>query len=572
MSNSSFFSNLSFSTRIYSALAISYGLTAIIAFLLNFNITLFSETQAQVQHTMQVEMRNQDVLISLINMETGLRGYAVGGAETFLDPFNQGQAQFKSAVADLRDLTKDNPAQQERLQRLEDSETKWLADANDLRSSREQANGDPVKTAAFIIDFNKANGKAAMDAMRGVITEIHGNEDSLMGTRTAKFEAAARASKAWLIYGLSFALVIGLVLIAWVVRQVTTLLRNVSGALDAGSNEISAAATQVSSSSQSLAEGANEQAASLEETSASLEEIGSMTKRNAESAQSAQTLSAQTKNAAEEGAARTEEMQQAMGAIQAASDEMGSAIADIKKSSDNVSKIIKTIDEIAFQTNILALNAAVEAARAGEAGAGFAVVAEEVRSLAQRSAAAAKETAQMIEASVAQSERGVDVNGKVTSQIEAIGIKSKAVRESLTEIVGKTREVDAFVSTIATASREQSSGLEQITSAMTQMDQVTQTNAAGAEEAASAAEEMNSQSAELRHAVQSLVRLIQGGHANGSVRAEASIPFEAPHRSGVPVKALPMASRNQGRIAMSSPSSRRNGRNHDATAASFVNI
>ncbi len=565
MNNGSFFSNLSFSTRIYSALAISYGLTAIIALLLNFNITLFSETQAQVEHTMQVEMRNQDILISLVNMEAGLRGYLVGGADTFLDPFNNGQTQFKSALADLRDLTKDNPTQSERLDRLEQSEVKWLADANDLRASREQTIGDPVKTAAFIAEFNKAHDKEAMDAMRGIIGDIRATEDSLMGTRTAKFEGAARASKAWLIYGLSFALLTGIVLIGLVVRQVTTLLRGVSGALDAGSNEISAAATQVSSSSQSLAEGANEQAASLEETSASLEEIGSMTKRNAESAQSAQTLSAQTRTAAEQGAARTEEMQEAMGAIQAASNEMGSAIADIKKSSDNVSKIIKTIDEIAFQTNILALNAAVEAARAGEAGAGFAVVAEEVRSLAQRSAAAAKETAQMIEASVAQSARGVDVNGKVTLQIEAIGTKSKAVRESLTEIVAKAREVDIFVATIATASREQSSGLEQITSAMTQMDQVTQTNAAGAEEAASAAEELNSQSSELRNSVQSLVRLIQGNHATSS-RVEAAIPFEAPHRSAAPVKTLTLASRN--RVS----TSRRNGRTHDAKADSFVNI
>ena len=199
-----------------------------------------------------------------------------------------------------------------------------------------------------------------------------------------------------------------------------------------------------------------------------------------------------------------------MEAIKAASDEMGRAMSDIKASSDNVAKIIKTIDEIAFQTNILALNAAVEAARAGEAGAGFAVVAEEVRNLAQRSAEAAKETAKMIETSVTQSARGVEVNGKVAERIAGIAQKSGGVRTSLDEIVKKVREVDTLVAEIANASKEQASGLSQIGIAMTQMDSVTQSNAAGAEETASAAEELNNQSGELRGAVETLLLLVNG--------------------------------------------------------------
>ena len=235
------------------------------------------------------------------------------------------------------------------------------------------------------------------------------------------------------------AIAVGIGLAVTISRSLNAALRSVSHNLEAGSNEISSAAQQVSSSSQNLAEGASEQAASLEETSASLEEVGSMTKRNAESAAQAQALSAETRAAAEDGAAKTAEMQQATVAIEEASVEMGQAIADIRASSNDVSKIIKTIDEIAFQTNILALNAAVEAARAGEAGAGFAVVAEEVRNLAQRSAQASKETAHMIEASVARSERGVEVNGRVSSRISEIASKSRTVKESLERIVGKVR-------------------------------------------------------------------------------------------------------------------------------------
>ncbi len=352
----------------------------------------------------------------------------------------------------------------------------------------------------------------------------------------------------------SLTLAVAVTMAYLIIRKVTGDLTEIAGALGEGADQVAAAAGQVSSSSQSLAEGASEQAASLEETSASLEEIGSMTKRNAESAQNAQSLSSQTRAAAEAGVARTEEMQAAVTAITEASAEMAEAIRDIKTSSDDVSKIIKTIDEIAFQTNILALNAAVEAARAGEAGMGFAVVAEEVRHLAQRSAEAAKETARMIEASVSQSTRGVAVNGRVTARIGEIGQKSQAVRESLNQIVGRVQEVDALVATIAGASQEQSSGLGQITTAISQMDQVTQTNAAGAEESASAAEELSSQSAELRSAVETLSQLVGGNKAAGenpSHFAKKAIPFEAETPTPSPlVKKVALSARRSAKVSI----------------------
>ena len=169
--------------------------------------------------------------------------------------------------------------------------------------------------------------------------------------------------------------------------------------LEMGSDEVASATTEVATASQTLAEGASEQAASLEETSASLEEITSMTKRNADNADSAKALANLTRHAADTGSGDMARMTTAMDAI--------------KISSDNIAKIIKTIDEIAFQTNILALNAAVEAARAGEAGLGFAVVAEEVRALAQRSCRPRAETATKIfEDSIEKSRQGVDISAK----------------------------------------------------------------------------------------------------------------------------------------------------------------
>jgi methyl-accepting chemotaxis protein len=294
-----------------------------------------------------------------------------------------------------------------------------------------------------------------------------------------------------------------------IIRGVNRALHQITSTLNDASAQVSAAAGQVSGSAQSLAEGSSEQAASLEETGASLEEVTSMTKRNADNAAQAKELSAQTRAAADTGAADMDQMKNAMDAI--------------KFSSGEIAKIVKTIDEIAFQTNILALNAAVEAARAGEHGAGFAVVAEEVRALAQRSAQAAKETATKIEDSVSKSEHGVSISGKVAA--------------SLQQIVERARKVDALVAEIATASNEQSQSIGQVNAAVSQMDKVTQSNAAGAEESAAAAEELNAQSAELLRIVGDLGALV-GAVDRGTTHAASVLPATSQIKTP-PVKRVP---------------------------------
>ena len=277
-------------------------------------------------------------------------------------------------------------------------------------------------------------------------------------------------------------LILTIIIVSILLRSLLKPLVATIGNLKDNAHQVKAGADQITVASQSLAEGASEQAASLEETSSSLEEMSSMTKRNADSAKKASDLARSARQSADSGAKNVQTMTTAMDAI--------------KASSSDIAKIIKTIDEIAFQTNILALNAAVEAARAGEAGMGFAVVAEEVRNLAQRSAQAARETAAKIEGAIHTTEQGVTISNKVASELSVIA--------------EQVRKVDELVAEIAAASQEQSQGIEQVNTAVTQMDKTTQSNAASAEECASAASELNSQSESLNQSMKDLLAVIEG--------------------------------------------------------------
>lgn len=248
------------------------------------------------------------------------------------------------------------------------------------------------------------------------------------------------------------------------------------------SEEAAKMSLEISAVSHSLAEGSSEQAASLEETSASLEEITSLTQSNAVNAGKAKNLSAETKTSADLGHASMKEMSKAM--------------IDIQSSSDNVAQVIKTIEEIAFQTNILALNAAVEAARAGEAGLGFAVVADEVRNLAQRCAEAAQNTSRLIDRAKESANKG----NKICEQ----------VNQNLEEIVKMVNEVNSHVVQVAESSQEQNQGTSQVRSAVIEMDKVTNRTATNAEQTASASAALSEQATTLRTAIKDLYNLIHG--------------------------------------------------------------
>ena len=425
--------------------------------------------------------------------------------ETAKQRFRDSVAAVGKAIEDMRPLMATEEGRR-LLETAKKGSLEWVA--AEVEVERLCAAGDPdgaVKLAgAKIVPIYD---ELARQSIR--LAEMQ-NESLEAGRQEAD---AVNARSRWIAMALIvLSLAVG-VFVGLLVRRISSVLRRVASEMQEGADQVASAASQVSASSQGLAQGASEQAATLEETSSSSEEISSMTRKNAENSQLAAKVMGEAARLVDEANRKLEQM-------------VGS-MKEINTSSDKISKIIKVIDEIAFQTNILALNAAVEAARAGEAGMGFAVVADEVRNLAQRCAQAAKDTAGLIEESITKSTEGSTRLDEVASSIQLITESSLKVK--------------TLVDEVSLGSQEQARGIEQVAKAIAQMEQVTQKTAANAEESASAGEELSAQSDNLLGIVKRLTAMVGGGEADaGTARRKRST---APAAHKVPAAAPPQQRR-----------------------------
>jgi len=437
--------------------------------------------------------------VVILTAKSDAKGTAVAASQldaTFAD-LNASRSDLERAATDQ--ITRAKCAEMQSLI------SQWK-ESLDLVKSHAQK-GEALEAADATDKANVFAGR--MEGLAAAIETAQAN--TLASTRSAA--AADYGRSWWILVGVTLAALAAFGGGWWIVRSIRVTLGDVASRLRLTAGEVVAAAGQVAGSSGTLSKGATTQAASLEETSASMEEVASMTRRNAENSQAA--------------AGRVAETERLVGGANAALTDLVASMREIRDSSSQVTKIIKTIDEIAFQTNILALNAAVEAARAGEAGMGFAVVAEEVRNLAQRSAQAAKDTALLVENSATSARTGAT--------------KVDAVVGVMTSITESSVRAKGLIDDVSAASQQQTQGIDHITQSVSQMERVTQETAAHAEEGAAAAEELNAHAqtamdlvAQLESLVGSDARTAAGGSqpAGASAVSRAHAPAVSSRGAG----------------------------------------
>ncbi len=364
--------------------------------------------------------------------------------------------------------------------KLADMETKAMEDVEGASPENRTA---AVMEASRLLHTKEYEDAAA--AIQVPVLEFERTLAERLSGANAEAEKLAFWMQTMLYVLIAVTTVLVVAAILWLRRKVVRGLGDLSARLDESSSRVSGTARSISEASQQLADGATSQAASLEETSSALEEMASMTRQNADNTARTNETTAHTVELIGAGAQSVANMSQAMG--------------EINESAEKISLIIKTIEEIAFQTNLLALNAAVEAARAGEAGKGFAVVADEVRNLAGRSAQAARDTAELIQGTVERVRNGWDI----ATQLDA----------SFREIDEGAKGVGKLVDEISSATNEQAQGVDMVNTSVAQMDKATQSNAASAEECASASEQLTNEAESLNGMVNELVGLVLGGRA-----------------------------------------------------------
>ncbi|GAC1036199.1 methyl-accepting chemotaxis protein [Pseudomonas sp. No.117] len=509
---------------------LNLGFGAILLIILALIITAsrgFSEVNSAVRqniHSYEVLQDADAALLALVNMETGMRGFALTGKDAFLEPLNQGEQQFAARLQELTELTRDNPEQQNGLSQLATAKAQWNSESvQQILALRRQVNAGTLALDALTARIATAQDKGKMDAMRGLLGEIKTRENRLLEDRTQSMLDAKQHAMTILITGgvLAVLLAIG---IAWSLSrtivgrlaQAVAIARTIAdGRLDSpipaggrdevglllgafgqmqeklrlmiqgikqGTDRLVAASHSISANSHQLSSAAQEQSSAASSMAATVEELTVSINHVSDNANEAHDLSSQSGRLAQDGGQTIQASVESMRSIATTVQSSAERIGELGEHSERVSSIVSVIKGIADQTNLLALNAAIEAARAGEQGRGFAVVADEVRQLAQRTANSTQEIAAMIEkiqaatqAAMADMDVGVrQVNGGVELANQA--------GEAVVSINTSSDSVVRVVNQISLALREQTAASQDVARTVERIAQMAQQNSEAIDE------------------------------------------------------------------------------------------
>ncbi len=508
--------NLGIGKRLYGGFAAVVACFVMLLAFANIHFGKLMHATSMNSHSHEVMAQADDLLLALVNIETSERGYALTGNEAALGLYKEGLTTFDKLLARLQALTAADPQQQALLRDIGAIERRWVKEALEpVLDLRHAAVADPSRMPEVIAFVQLGKGKSAMDSMRGKLGALSRAEETLLAERAAAMAASETLMRNILLLGSLLAATVAAGMAVVITRSIETPLKEVLRAVDdlregdgdltyrlpvltaefgvlatslngfiaklhgiisrvrASTDAIAPASHEISSGNADLSTRTEQQASALEETASSMEQLTGTVRENAEHARQANALAAAASEVASRGGAVIDEVVETM--------------ETIEQSARKIADITSVIDGIAFQTNILALNAAVEAARAGEQGRGFAVVATEVRSLAQRSASAAREIKALIADSVTKVETG-------TRLVGTAGM-------TMGEILDSVNRVTGIMGQISAASAEQSAGIDHVNHAIRQMDEATQQNAALVEEVAAASEALREQAGALASVV-----------------------------------------------------------------------
>jgi methyl-accepting chemotaxis protein len=492
--------NLRMAWKLILSFAIIAGIFIAVIFVSYSSINSSIDASKWNDHTYLVLQKASDVLLSLVNIETGYRGFVITNKNQFLEPVIAGEDAYEKSYESIKSLTSDNPAQQKRLEDLDKAYETWKKDEVEyvIQLRKDAIDLESVETVhEWILE---AKGKVQMDQMRALLAEIDSTERVLLEERSAKLASQQIRAIFLMLVGSIIAVVMSILIVAVITSLITKPLRkglDFARAMESGDltkridvsqrdelgqlasalnntavrlnavmmsvkkagDNIAGGSIQLNNSSQQISKGATDQAAAVEEISASMEEMSSNIKQNADNALQTEKIAQKSSQSAEDG---------------------GRAVSATVGAMKEIASKIGIIEEIARSTNMLALNASIEAARAGEYGKGFAVVASEVGKLAERSAKEAGEISKLSTNSVAIAEQA---GGTIMAMIPDIKRTAELVQE------------------ISAASNEQNSGTDQINAAIMQLDKVIQQNAAASEESSSMANELASQAEQLQETI-----------------------------------------------------------------------